>query len=115
MLGDADRRRDVEGRQARRRDRLGRQGQTHALGDGRSLVQMGLDQDDQEFLPAVTEDEVAGADVLGHGLGHLAQHLVADRMAVRVIDPLEVVDVQQQHRQRRVVGVGEADLTAQDR
>ena len=44
----------------------------------------------------------------------MAQHLVPNRVAVGVIDPLEVVDVDERDRQLPVVPVGPLDLGRED-
>ena len=45
-----------------------------------------------------------GAQRAGDALGHAAQHRVAGRVAVGVVDALEVVDVEQQHGGRPALG-----------
>ena len=69
-----------------------------ALRDDPALVERGVGNDDDDLLAAVARDEVdaprQGADVLGA----FPQDLVARVVAVRIVDGLEAVDVQQQHR-----------------
>jgi hypothetical protein len=79
------------------------------LGRGERLGGDGVGHDEQELLPAEAAEDV----VLAHGLvyepGELLQQLVAGEMAVRVVVVLEVVDVEQEHREqvprRRGAGV----------
>jgi hypothetical protein len=40
--------------------------------------------------------------VLLDGIGHRAQHDVPDQVPVRIIDRLEVINVDQRHRQRAI-------------
>ncbi|MHC2438586.1 hypothetical protein ACVMB0_005961 [Bradyrhizobium sp. USDA 4451] len=49
--------------------------------------------DDRELVAAEPRDEVVRSDRLPQLLGHAAQEFVADRMAERVVDPLELVDI----------------------
>ena len=61
---------------------------------------MGPGGDDGELIAADAGQGVGGAqDRLG-ALGDLAEDRVADRVAVVVVDPLEVVEVEDQQRQR---------------
>jgi len=86
--GDAARRAEVELRQPggqalgeRGRGRLVRPAHNHA-----------------ELLPAEPADHVASSHHRAHSLGKLPQDLVADAVTVDVVDALEVVDVEHQHR-----------------
>ena len=58
--------------------------------------------DDRELLAAEPADHVLRPDDRAQALGEEAQQLVADGVAVDVVDVLEVVDVQHEHRQRPV-------------
>ena len=73
------------------------------LGQGRRRVHVRLGQQDQELLPAVPSRDVDRADVGGQQLGDGPQDGVPGRVAVRVVEPLEVVEVHQDHGQRAVV------------
>jgi hypothetical protein len=58
---------------------------------------------------------VPSADGLAQRIGHRLDDQIADRMAVGVVDALEVIDVEQQ-QQRRLAGTRHAiDLAAQAR
>ena len=70
------------------------------LGEDRPFLDVGLGQDEHEFLAAVPADHVGRAQVRGDRLGDAPQHDVADGVAVRVVDRLEMVDVDERHRQR---------------
>ena len=74
-----------------------------ALGHRKGVMGGEAGQQHGELLAADAEDGVLVADGAAQGLGDLAQRLVADRMAVRVVDALEVVDVD---RREREGGVG---------
>ena len=43
---------------------------------------------------------------MSQGAGHRSEHLVADEVAARVVDVLEVVQVDHQHRDRGLVALG---------
>ena len=60
----------------------------------------------RELVAAEARHRVALADVLLDPLGHLAQQLVADRVAERVVDDLEAVEVEEEDGQPLVVAVG---------
>ena len=53
-----------------------------------------------EFLAAVAAGEIDVADRLADAQREFAQHVVAGVVAVAVVDRLEVVDVEHQHRDR---------------
>ena len=66
------------------------------LGPLGRLVGGGDGQGDDELLAAVAGDEVVGPGCLAENAGDLAEDGVADLVAVGVVDPLEVVDVEHQ-------------------
>ena len=70
------------------------------LGDRRGRVGIGLRQHDQELLATVPARGVDGPDVGRQQRAHVAQHQVAGRVSMRVVEPLEVVEVGHDHRQR---------------
>ena len=81
------------------------------LGEDRALLDAGLGQDEHELLAAVAADQVATrAGCAEMRLGDAAQHDVADAVAVRVVDGLEVVDVDEGDRQRALVARRALDL-----
>ncbi len=62
---------------------------------------VGVGQRDDEFLAAVARDVIAvAAQAARQRLRDLAQHVVAGRVAVVVVERLEVIDVDEQHGQR---------------
>ena len=72
--------------------------QADALGDAAGVFQVGVGHHHHELLAAVADGQVDGAHVRGQAHGELGQHLVADVVAEAVVDPLEVVDIDDQHR-----------------
>ena len=66
-----------------------------ALGKAQPTVAVGMDQQHHELFAAEARHQVALAQRAAHRLGHRGQCLVADGMSVRVVDLLEVVDVEQ--------------------
>ncbi|MNY38197.1 hypothetical protein D3C86_1728050 [compost metagenome] len=81
-----------------------------ALGQLHGLAQVGLVADHQKLLAAPATHGVHAAQAFLEQLGKLHQHLVAHQMAQLVVDGLEVIDVQQNHRQRPVVALGADDI-----
>ena len=73
----------------------------HFAGAGR----VGGGQNDAELFAAVAARQVHVAALRLEHLGHLAQHFVAHLVAVRVVEFLEEVDIQQHERARRCVCV----------
>ena len=62
-------------------------------GVGRLLDALDVLQQDGELIAAEARGGVAGADRQRQALGHLAKHVVARGVAERVVDDLEVVEV----------------------
>src|SRR5581483_9828737 len=92
----------VEGSLAQRRpDALGKLGA--ALG-------VGAREQNDELLPAPAAREVGLADGQPEDGGELAQDVVADGVPMAVVDRLEVVEVGDNERERRVETVGPRDL-----
>jgi hypothetical protein len=55
-------------------------------------------RDYHELVPADPGDDVRGRQAPRQPRPHGPQHLVADGVAVRVVDPLEVVEIAEDHR-----------------
>ena len=82
------------------RDR-GRDGAPDALDDGQGLgIVVEVLQDDHELVATPSAEGVARAHGVAEPLPHGLQDLVADVVRQRVVDPLEVVEVHEQHGQR---------------
>ena len=79
-----------------------RQPALYPLGHAHRVLASAPVHDDRELLAAEPADHVVRPDDRAQALGEEAQQLVADGVAVHVVDVLEVVDVQHEHRQRRV-------------
>ena len=82
------------------RIRLLGHGLADLLGQLARALQVGLRQDHGELLAAVARGQIAALDRLGQHLRHQTQHLIADLMAVGVVELLEMIDVGEQQRQR---------------
>jgi hypothetical protein len=68
---------------------------------GMRLLRTGFRQQQQELLAAPAADDVGAAAQLVLGQpGEMAQRPIPDRVAMLVIDALEVIDVDQRDRQR---------------
>ena len=76
--------------------------------DGRRLR-----QDDRELVAPDAAADVDGSDLVAHALGDLCQHGVAGEVADRVVDPLEVVEVDDQQREPAAVALGPQRLAAE--
>ena len=82
-----------------------RHGLDHALRDGLGAGHVGLVKEHHELVAAEPGHGVDLAHAGGDALGHVDQHLVADPVAERVVDVLEAVEVEEQHRERRAVAL----------
>ena len=94
------------GRQARRRlvavvegHRQPTDQPAELLGQRGGRVDVGLGQDQQELLATVAAHEIDRPDVLAERVGDPSQDQVAGGVAVRVVEPLEVVEVDHHDRQ----------------
>ena len=65
--------------------------------------------DDAEFFAAVAAEQIRGADGAAEDRGDVHQDLVADQVAVGVVDPLEVIEVEHQEAERLAMPFGEGD------
>ena len=74
------------------------------LGHRHRLVAAGIDQHGGKFLAAEPADQIGPAHRLARGIGENFQHAVAERVAEAVIDRLEVIEIDQQHRGRPRIG-----------
>ena len=83
------------------------------LAQRRAFLDVGLGQDQHEFLAAVASDQVAGTEVFGDGLGDAAQDRVTCGVAIRVVDRLEVVDVDERDAERTAIACRALDLGEQ--
>src|SRR4051794_11979735 len=103
-LADADRHRDL------RQDLAGGppgelavgDGASDPIGDGRAAFEIGLRHHGDQLLAAVARGKIVVADTFTQRFGHEAQHLIADAMAVIVVELLEVIDVDQENAERLV-------------
>ena len=68
------------------------------LGDLLAVVVVDVLEQHRELVAAEPRGEVAGAHRGGDPVGDRHQHRVAGRVAVLVVDRLEVVEVEEQHR-----------------
>ena len=68
-----------------------------ALDEPRGLVGVGLRREHAELVAALADDRVLVAHGRAQRVGDLAQQLVADRVAERVVDGLEAVEVEHEH------------------
>jgi hypothetical protein len=74
-------------------------------------VLVGVDRDERELVAAVAGGEIVGAGGGAQRVTDAAQDLVTDQVAVLVVDCLEIVEVDQDQRQRTRIGArGAFDL-----
>ena len=95
---DADRHRngDREGRE------LAADEHSHVLGDSERPGVVGAREHERELLAAESRRHVAGAGGGAQHVGEAPQHVIARVVAERVVDALEVVEVE--HEQRQLAG-----------
>ena len=62
--------------------------------------------DPGEFLAAKSRKAVGATDIALNDTHHLFQHIVADKVAVGVIDTLEIVQVDDRHAENRMSAIG---------
>ena len=82
-------------------------------GDHLRSLQIGLGQQHAELVAADPGERVAAADASGERRAHGADQVVADLVTQRVVDPLEVVQVDEEQRRRAVVAAGALELASQ--
>src|SRR5450755_3467575 len=73
---------------------------THPIGESHRRVGDGAWEKDHEFLSAVTPDPIDLAHVMLQELRELGEHHIARLVPVRIVDALEVIDVE--HREREL-------------
>ena len=93
---------DGHGDRAREGRELGAHQQPQVLGDGERPRLAGAGEHERELLAAEPRRHVAGAARGPQHVGEAPQHVVARVVAERVVDALEVVEVE--HQQRQLAG-----------
>src|ERR1035437_6018603 len=83
------------------------------LGDHARIGRGGVRHDHDELLAAVAGGEVDAPDAVVERLREGGEHDVADRVALGVVDPLEVVEVDDEDGERGVETFGEGQLLAE--
>ena len=89
------------------------EGLEDALGGDPCLVRPGVGQDEGELVAAVAGRDVRRPQGGPDQLGGPGQHPVAEEVAERVVDELEVVEVEHHHAQRPTAALRPDDLLAQ--
>jgi hypothetical protein len=80
-------------------------GDGSAIGEAQRLVDVDPARDDRELLAAPTREHVLRAQRFLHERCHRAKHVIAPQMSVRVVDALEVIEIEHQHRERGLVAL----------
>ena len=111
VAGIADRAADAGRHQARRqiesmRDRGLPQRALDTLADTCAPGRIRVRQQHREFFAAITRREIGAALRLGQDFGHRLQTNVAGRMPIRIVELLEMVDVDHQQRERCFIAAG---------
>ena len=78
-----------------------------------SRLRVGVRHQDRELVAADPEGAVGVADHLGDEAPHPLEQLVARRVALRVVDELEVVEVEDQQRDRHAIPAIPVDLAVE--
>ena len=84
-----------------------------ALDGGECLLLAGLGHEQRELVAAQAGEDVLGAGDVAQRGGDRGEHGVAALVAERVVDRLEVVDVEQGERERPLVAQRAGELLAQ--
>ena len=105
--GDADADRHGDGQALSRQiDRVLRDHAAQAARGHPRLGPVGVGQRDQEFLAADARDQVDRAQIGAQTLRHFDQDGIARGMAMKIVDPLEMVQIRQHHRETSPAAVG---------
>jgi enamine deaminase RidA (YjgF/YER057c/UK114 family) len=75
-------------------------GETNSFSDLARLGRVGLGQENAELLTVVAVHDIACSHLAAQDVGYLSQDLIARVVSVFVGDPLEVVDIDLDHRDR---------------
>ena len=78
------------------------------VGEQLGVVAARLRQDHRELVAADAAGDVGRAHDAAHAVGDLGEHGVAAEVADPVVDPLEVVEVEHDHRDVALVAAGRA-------
>lgn len=70
----------------------------NVLGDDQRLIKRRRRRKTDKRLTPVARDDVALSHIHRENFSDISQHVVADRMAIIVIDVLEVVDIRHEFR-----------------
>lgn len=101
---------DADADRHRHRLRADPQGCRERIGDpGRDAIGglgVTLREQDDEFVATEPSQHVLGSDLLAQALGELDQQLVAGGVAERVVDVLEMIDVEEGQRDMTAVRAG---------
>ena len=98
--GDADGGGKPDGQTVRRQKRVGPDAVPDALGDSLGAFGARVRQDQRELVAAEPGDDVGFTGAAADDSAGLHERLAARQMAVVVVDLLEAVEVEEQHRQR---------------
>ncbi len=110
QVDDADRGGDVQRLALGLGQRLTGQVFANALGQYPGLLPARIGHDHQELLAAVTPGDIALAHHVAQRRGEVDQHFVAEAMPEAVIDALEVVQVDEHHRERLMSVLGQLEM-----
>ncbi|MNN34042.1 hypothetical protein D3C81_1478260 [compost metagenome] len=93
QAGHADRHADPRLRAARQVEHGAGDAGADAFGHEGRAIKVGIDQQHDEFLAAKAAQRIGAAQFRADARGHFAQHFIAALVTMRVIDQLEMVDV----------------------
>ena len=74
-------------------DRFGPDDVAYALGEFHTFLNTASGENQQELLPPKSANRVIAAQGVLHSASHLTEDFVAGQVSVRIVDPLEVIDV----------------------
>src|ERR1700680_153632 len=79
---------------------IGRNPRTQLCGQLMTLLGIGFRHQNYEFVASVSRNDIVTPAVLLQNMGHTLQHNVPVQVAVEIVDELEAVQIQQNHRER---------------
>src|SRR6185312_982439 len=94
-------------------DRLALDGELEPLEEEIRVLEGRLGEDDRELVAAHAAGDVGAANDEAQPLGDLGEHGVPSEVTDLLVDPLEVVEVEEQHGEATVVAVRPLDLVGQ--
>jgi len=91
-----------------------RDGFAYPLGNSRATLKGCFHQDQHKLFPPVTGEEVFLANGIANDIGEFPENEVPTEMAERIVDRLELVDIEHEDRKRSGVSLGADDFAFEE-